>query len=127
MDLLLRIPLWARVVLDVGCGAGDLLAAFRRLNPTARLLGIDKDPESVANARDRLGGVAVADVEADPMPFDVAEGIDCIVYGDILEHLKDPWGLIRRHAGLLSPNGIMLICVPNIEHWSFADRLLRGT
>ena len=127
MDLLLRIPLWARVVLDVGCGAGDLLAAFRRLNPTARLLGIDKDPESVANARDRLDGVAVADVEADPMPFDVAEGIDCIVYGDILEHLKDPWGLIRRHAGLLSPNGSMLICVPNIEHWSFADRLLRGT
>jgi len=41
--------------------------------------------------------------------------------------LKDPWGLIRRHASLLSPNGIMLICVPNIEHWSFADRLLRGT
>ncbi|HEY8290188.1 MAG TPA: methyltransferase domain-containing protein, partial [Acetobacteraceae bacterium] len=127
MDLLLRIPLWARVVLDVGCGAGDLLSAFRRLSPAARLLGIDKDPVATAVAATRLDEVVTSDVENDPMPFDVPEGIDCIIYGDILEHLKDPWPLIRRHAEALTPDGVMVICVPNIEHWSFADRLLRGT
>jgi hypothetical protein len=53
--------------------------------------------------------------------------IDCIVYGDILEHLRDPWRVLRRHAEALSDDGTIVICVPNMQHWSFADRLLRGT
>src|ERR1019366_2615137 len=59
--------------------------------------------------------------------FDVPEGIDCIVYGDILEHMRDPWAVLRAHAEVLAPGGVILICMPNVEHWSFAERLLRGT
>ena len=126
-DLLERIPLSARVVLDVGCNTGALGAAYRRLNPRARLLGIDKDPEAAGQAARRLDQVAVVDVEHDPMPFALDGPIDCIVYGDVLEHLRDPWPVLRRHAEALSDDGTMLICVPNMQHWSFADRLLRGT
>jgi SAM-dependent methyltransferase len=126
-DLLERIPLTARVVLDVGCGTASLSAAYRRRNPRARLLGIDKDPSLAAIAAERLDELATVDVEVDPMPFDVSEGIDCIVYGDILEHLSDPWAVLERHAEELTPDGIILICIPNLEHWSFAEKLLRGT
>ena len=126
-DLLARIPLSARVVLDVGCGSAALSAAYRRRNPTARLLGIDKDPDVAGLAAERLDELAEVDVEDEPMPFDVPEGIDCIIYGDILEHLRDPWAVMRAHAEALTPDGMMLICIPNLEHWSFADRLLRGT
>jgi SAM-dependent methyltransferase len=126
-DLLERIPLDARVMLDVGCNTGALGAAYRRLNPRARLLGIDKDPAAARQAARRLDQVAVVDVEHDPMPFALDRPIDCIVYGDVLEHLSDPWPVLRRHAEVLSDNGTMLICVPNMQHWSFADRLLRGT
>ncbi len=126
-DLLERIPLSARVVLDVGCNTGALGAAYRRLNPRARLLGIDKDPKAAGQAARRLDQVAVVDVEHDPMPFALDGPIDCIVYGDVLEHLRDPWPVLRRHAEALSDDGTMLICVPNMQHWSFADRLLRGT
>ena len=62
-----------------------------------------------------------------PLPFALDRPIDCIIYGDVLEHLSDPWPVLRRHAEALSDDGTMLICVPNMEHWSFADRLLRGT
>jgi SAM-dependent methyltransferase len=126
-DLLERIPLDAAVVLDVGCGAGSLLAAYRRLNPRARLLGIDKDPVAAELAAQRIDEVAAVDVEQDPLPFDLNRPIDCIIYGDVLEHLRDPWSLLRRHIAALSDDGTILICVPNLEHWSFADRLLRGT
>jgi len=61
------------------------------------------------------------------MPFEVPDGIDCIIYGDILEHLVDPWALLAAHAKYLSPNGTVLICMPNVEHWTFAARLLSGT
>ena len=78
-------------------------------------------------AAQRLDQVAVVDVEQDPMPFTLDRPIDCIVYGDTIEHLRDPWSVIRRHVEALSDDGTILICVPNMQHWSFADRLLRGT
>jgi SAM-dependent methyltransferase len=125
-DLLARIPLDARVVLDVGCGAGALGAAYKRRNPTCRVLGIEQDPAVAAIAATRLDAVAIADVEAAPMPF-ADTAIDCIIYGDILEHLRDPWRVLAAQAHALTPCGGILICMPNAEHWSFADRLLRGT
>ncbi len=125
-DLLERIPLSAQVVLDVGCGAGALGAAYRLRNPRARLLGIDSHPDLTALAADRLDEVAAVNVEDDPLPFDVPEGIDCVVYGDILEHLSDPWRVLRRHVEALTPDGTVLICIPNLEHWSFTARVLRG-
>ena len=39
-DLLYRIPLTARTVLDVGCNTGALGAAYRQMNPAARIYGI---------------------------------------------------------------------------------------
>lgn len=126
-DLLERIPLNAGTVLDVGCSTGALLSIYRRYNPRARLLGIENDPECVSVARTRLDDVAQVDVEVDPLPFELERPLDCIIYGDVLEHLRDPWAVLRRHAEALSDDGVILVCVPNMEHWSFADRLLRGT
>ena len=126
-DLLERIPLGAAVVLDVGCGTGPLGAAYRRFNPRARLLGIENDPAAATLAAQRLDEVAEVDVEENPLPFELDRPIDCIIYGDVLEHLRDPWAVLRRHAEALSDDGTMVIRVPNLEHWSFADRLLRGT
>ena len=126
-DLLERIPLTAKVVLDVGCATGILLATYRHFNPRARLLGIDKDRESAVLAKQRLDEVVSVDVETNPLPFALDRPIDCVIYGDVLEHLRDPWAVIRHHAEALSEDGTMLLCVPNLEHWSFADRLLRGT
>jgi SAM-dependent methyltransferase len=126
VDLLERLPLDARVILDVGCYMGALGAEYKRRNPAARYLGIETESAPAQVARTRLDRVAVGDVEADPNPFG-PEQYDCIVYGDVLEHLVDPWSVLRRQAAQLSPTGVVLISMPNLEHWSFAERLLRGT
>jgi SAM-dependent methyltransferase/glycosyltransferase involved in cell wall biosynthesis len=126
-DVLGRIPLTARTVLDVGCASGALGAAYRRLNPRARILGIELDPKAAASAAERLDAVANVDVEADPLPFEDLTDLDCIVYGDVLEHLREPWAVVRSHVAALSDQGTIVICVPNVEHWVFVDRLLRGT
>jgi SAM-dependent methyltransferase len=125
-DLLDRIPPDARVVLDVGCAGGALGAEYKRRNPACRYLGIERDPDSARLAATRLDEVAVCDVEADPLPFGPGP-FDCIIYSDALEHMRDPWTLLRRHTAVLAPDGAMLLCMPNSEHWSFAERLLRGT
>ena len=125
-DLLDRIPLNAARVLDVGCGGGALGSEFKRRNPSARVYGIESDADMAAVAAARLDVVAHVDVEAEPFPFGDTV-FDCIVFGDALEHLRDPWRLLGLHAQRLAPQGVMLICMPNVEHWSFVERLLRGT
>ncbi len=126
-DLSRLIPLSAQVVLDVGCGMGELGAAWRRLNPNARLLAIDNDPAKVEAARAHYDECVVWDAQAETLPFDTPDGIDCIVYSAVLEHLSDPFAVLRHHAEALSAGGMMLICVSNVQHWSLTDRLLRGT
>jgi SAM-dependent methyltransferase len=126
-DLLQRIPLSARVVLDVGCGDATWPAVFRSMNPRARLLGIAFDSSSAALAAPHMDQVITTDANAETQGLDLPDGIDCIIYDNSLQYLRDPWAVIRRHADLLGPDGIMLFRVPNIEYWRFADRLLRGT
>jgi SAM-dependent methyltransferase len=125
-DLLARLPLAARSILDVGCHTGALGAAYRRRNPRARLIGIEADAAAAALARTRLDAVHVADVEAEPLPAGVPDGLDAIVYGDVLEHLRDPFAVMARQMAALAREGVVLACVPNVEHWSFASRLLHG-
>lgn len=123
--LLARIPLDARRVLDVGCGAGALGAAFRRRNPAARLEAVEPDAALAARAEAHYDAVHRIDIEttAPPVP---AGSLDALVFGDVLEHLRDPWAVLKRDAALLSEDGVLLVCVPNVEHWSFAARLLGG-
>ena len=126
-DLLQRIPLSSRSILDVGCGQGELGAAFKRYSPACRVVGIERDPELAATAKTHLDEVVVMDPDSDALPPSIPGGYDCIVYASSLAHMRDPFAVIRRHKDLLHIDGIMLICVPNVEHWSFTDRLLRGT
>ncbi len=125
-DLLARIPLSARTILDVGCGRGALAAAHRRLNPVARWRGIEREPAAARLAAAHFHKVATADAEADPMPFDVPEGLDCVIYRSVLPRLGDPWALVRRHAEALGPDGAMLIRLPNPAYWRLVESVLLG-
>src|SRR5262249_24959681 len=64
-DLLRWIPPDARVVLEVGCGAGAMAGAYRVINPTVCYLGIEKMPEAAraAESPTRVDRVVTGDAE----------------------------------------------------------------
>lgn len=124
-DLLARIPADARCVLDVGCGAGGLGRGLRAKGHAARLIGVEPDAALADHAARHYDEVHRIDIETTLPPVEPG-GLDVLVYGDVLEHLRDPWAVLKRDAGLLAPGGTLLVCVPNLEHWSFAARLLAG-
>jgi 2-polyprenyl-3-methyl-5-hydroxy-6-metoxy-1,4-benzoquinol methylase len=127
-DLLRLLPRDARTILEVGCGAGALAEQYRRFNPDCTYLGIELNPAAAEVASGRLTRVVVGDVESlDSPALEVESGsVDCLVYGDVLEHLLDPWAVLKRQAAWLQPQGEVVACIPNIQHWSIFVRLLQG-
>lgn len=45
------------VIVDVGCGTGTQAAALHEAEPRARIIGIDPDPEMLARAETKAGGM----------------------------------------------------------------------
>ena len=126
-DLLRLLPLDVQTVVDVGCNAGALGSHYKRLNPNAHYTGLEIDAAVATIARGRLDHVEVVNVEDAACDRLFAPGsLDCIVYGDMLEHAIDPWSLLARHKHWLSDRGTIVACIPNIQHWSIITELLRG-
>jgi SAM-dependent methyltransferase len=126
IDVMPKMPYAARSVLHVGCGNGALGRFFRPINPSARFYGIEADAAAAKQAQEVLNYVAVGDIDANPLPFTVEGGFDCIVYDGILENLYDPWVVVKRQAEALTRDGIVLMSLPNPFAWQVLERLLRG-
>jgi len=123
-ELQALIPREARRVLDVGCGAGALGAALKRRG-AVEVVGVEADHEAAEAAKTILDRVHLGDVEALELPYGPGT-FDCVILADILEHLRDPWGLLRRLVPLLRARGRLIASLPNVRHWSVVRGLLEG-
>ena len=112
-ELQRHVPTDARRVLDLGCASGALGAALKARGAT--VVGIERDPAYAAAARERLDEVVQADLESfDPTTLG---RFDVLVAGDVLEHLVDPWSVLRRFAAIVEPGGTVVVSLPNVRHW----------
>ncbi|MEA2441512.1 MAG: hypothetical protein QOH76_2936 [Thermoleophilaceae bacterium] len=118
------VPRGARRVLDIGCAAGALGAALKGRG--AEVVGIEADPGYAAAASERLDRVISGDAERALAEEDLGR-FDCLVAADVLEHLVDPWGALRRACELLEPGGTVVISVPNVRYFeTFWELGVRG-
>lgn len=97
------------VVVDLGCGPGDVLAL---LAPVAgRLIGVDREPAMLDAARLRLGGGASVELregalEAPPL----APGeVDVALLMLVLHHVDEPDVVLRAVSPALSPRGRVVV------------------
>ncbi len=123
--LMLRLVGTDNDVLDVGCATG-YLAREMQANGN-RVSGVEQDPESARLAAEHLDRVLVTDLEAADLVAEFgAESFDVLVFGDVLEHLRNPLEVLRRARALLRPAGSVVISIPNVAHGSIRLALLTG-
>jgi methionine biosynthesis protein MetW len=122
-DLQALVPRDAQRILDVGCGTGSLLMSLKA-RQGAEVTGIELMPEAAAQARERLDRFVQADLDGlDALPFEEGH-FDAAIFGDVLEHLRDPARLLRTVRRHLRPDARIVCSVPNVKHWTVLAPLL---
>jgi 2-polyprenyl-3-methyl-5-hydroxy-6-metoxy-1,4-benzoquinol methylase len=87
--------------------------------------GIECDTELVNMAKSRLDNVISGDIE-EIIDRGSLGRFDCILCGDLLEHINNPWkvvGALKRH---LKKGGLFIASVPNIANWAIIYEMLKG-
>ncbi len=111
-------------ILDVGCAAGDLGAVLHDRGFV--VTGIEADEEAAVVASGRIDAVVLADLEATSLADLVDGHFDVIIFGDVLEHLKDPHRILNTAVDLLTPRGFVMTSIPNVAHGAVRLALLQG-
>ena len=137
------IPTSASHILDVGCGMGATIEAWRELHMLAPngsrreflMHGVEMDPLAAEVASGRLDEVWRGSIEevVDSIPD---ETYDTIILADVLEHLVEPDVVLSALRSKLAqqrqfrawPHPLIVVSVPNIGNWyESVSPILQGT
>lgn len=99
-------------MLDVGCSFGYVIEAGRRLG--LRSAGTDFSSYAVQVCQDR--GYRAERGSVDALPFGDAQ-FDLVVLKHVLEHTPAPRRAMAELRRVLTPRGLALIAVPDLDYW----------
>jgi SAM-dependent methyltransferase len=120
------VPEFTSRVLEIGCGDGTTMRWLRGIRQIDHASGIELVPEIAREASSAFDEITVGNIESMALNF-AANSFDLIIALDVLEHMVDPWRIVRLCGDLLKPGGVMIASLPNIAHYSVSFALmLRG-
>lgn len=105
-------------LLDVGCSEGVIAHFLKR--KVSKIYGIDKSKKDLVKARKRGIITKHTDLDQEKIPFrnSFFNAVTCL---DVIEHIKDPAGLIEEIYRVVKRGGDLILSAPNIR---FSDHLL---
>lgn len=114
-----RVPRGSRV-LDVGCAGGYLARALTAKG--CSVVGVDARPDAQAeSACERYYAANLDGGNWEPEE----RNFDRIIFGDVLEHLRDT-SILPRCRSWLAPGGKIIASTGNIALWFMRLQLMRG-
>lgn len=116
-----------RHVVEVGSALGLLAQAYLAVNPSCRYTGIEIHAEYATASQQHCTDTRVADIEAaDDAFFAEFAAVDCWIFGDVLEHLHDPWRVLQRIRQHGRKGVAVIVSVPNLQNWVLQSRINAG-
>lgn len=110
-------------LLDLACGDGTLTASMEK--HFKRVVGVDASGKHLAEAKKRLPQHRFVESLIEDLKLD--EKFSTVTMMDVLEHVEDPVGVLKKAASFLEDDGVMIVHVPNAEAVNRKIAVLMGT
>lgn len=126
IELLNLIPQENRngTILEIGAASGETLLYAKKHNYAEKIYGIELvDIPDSQQSSNEFEDFVIGNIENIDFPFPDVK-FDAIILGDVLEHLIDPYKLVRELTQYLSPNGVVIASIPNIREWKTMKQIL---
>jgi 2-polyprenyl-3-methyl-5-hydroxy-6-metoxy-1,4-benzoquinol methylase len=111
---LLRRLTTGALILEVGCGSGQLAVYLKKKGYNVEVTDISQD---ILEEIKRLHGIEGYCGSLEEIEF--SHTYDAIIFNNVLEHLPDPVQALKRAEQLLTPRGLVFLEVPNIAGFQF--------
>jgi len=108
--------------LEIGTATGFISAELSRLG--CEVTGIEQDQKMAVIAQKYCHKMLVADIET--MDIGGLESYDAVLFGDVLEHLRNPHAVLEKVRNVLNPGGKIVLSLPNIANIFVRVNLLVG-
>ena len=124
VDIVELVPLQATRILDIGCKAGDTGADIKK-RQDCHVTGVEMQSNAALQAAKQLDLVVCGNA-FDIIPDLTDASFDCILMIEVLERVSDCAGLLRLAHSKMTRDGVLVLCVNNVCHWSIVQGLLEG-
>ena len=97
---------------DVGCGGGTVTLELADRVAPATVVGLDMDEIKLGLAAGEAARRGIANAEfrtADVTAWDEPDSYDLVCTRFVLQHLRDPAGLLRRMWAAVRPGGVLVV------------------
>lgn len=121
-EMLKYLPKDAKKIIDIGCGNGCFAQVIKKQND-AEVWGIELMQSEADIASKILHKVFAGECEKhlDSLPDNY---FDAIYFNDVLEHLIDPYSVVKKIKSKLSSNGVVISSIPNVRYHNTFMKLL---
>lgn len=115
-DLISFLPAHSGLrVLEIGAGGCDTLLELKTSGKAAEVVGIELfELAGSAQRHPAIDCLLLGNIEQMDLNFP-AGYFDVILFGDVLEHLTDPWAVVAKVAPLTKKGGVMIASIPNVR------------
>ena len=104
------------VVVELGCGPGDVIAGLAPARPDVVFCGVDVEPDMIEHAQRAHRAPNLTFAVADATDWSPDTMANLVFAIDVVHHVHDVDALIRTVDRLLAPSGRWIVIEPNIFH-----------
>ena len=111
-------------VLDIGAGSGSITRQLVDVKK-CEVVALENNPVAVTKLKTFCADVVTFDLNDARWAAQLSghlellkrpQKFDYVIAGDVLEHLYDPWSVLKGMASLLNENGRVIMSVPHSGH-----------
>jgi len=111
-------------VIDICCGVSEITKEFHILGKPEYCLGVEIVIENAEIEKQYFSQEMVGSIkEFNADTWTQLTNYDLWVFEEVLEHLYEPWKILKNVSSILPHDGQIAYYVPNLQHWSIQARL----